>query len=146
MNFKKLLNDVFEEGTEEYTVLMDTYNFVIKSAPVLSVQSKSVMAESDVLKIKLSTIYYTLSRMIEDLRASYENQYNMLYVKLVKMERPSHHAIETEIKTNYPEYLVALKNITQYEMLKELVTMYIKSLDSLKQSAVEMLRDSRRID
>ena len=146
MNLKNIFKNVFDEGTEEFEILKDAYELIVSSGMVIHSEFKQTMILADASKVKLATLYYMISTQISEIRSSYEKTYNEIYIKLVKMERPSQHAIETEIKQVYPDYLVACNKIEKFEQVKELITMYIKSIDSIKQTAMEMLRDSRRID
>ena len=140
------ISEVFAKGTEEYDTIVGTYDLIVSNAPTISVESKNIMALADTYKVKLASIYYGLSQKISAMKREYQKTYDNHYVRLVKLGRPSHTAIDTEIRTIYPDYVLLSQQIEDFEQVKELISIYIKAVDSVKQTATEMLRDSRRID
>ena len=146
MNFKELFEGVFSEDSEELETLQMTYDLVGKSAPSIVAEYKTNMILLDKCKIKLSTMYYMLSRNISKKRETFNDTYNATYTRLVKVGRPSAAAIEAEIKSTNPMYAGISIEIERLEQVKELINLYLRCIDSCKQTATELLRDSRRID
>lgn len=146
MNFNDILEGVFPEDSEEWNVLEEAYNLVISSTPTIAAQAKTDMILLDNSKIRLSTIYFMISRNISRQKESIQGEYDTAYTRLVKLGRPSNAAIESEIRMTHPSCASVLQKIEVLEQVKDLVSSYIKGIDSAKQTAIEFLRDSRRID
>ena len=138
--------DVFPEGSEESQLLRDCYDLIAKSAPTLASEAKTQMILLDQMRAKLSSLYFLLSRNISQLKSSIQSSYDSSYVRLVKLGRPSGAAIEAEIRATNPDYVIVSTKIETYEQVKELVSNYMKSIDSCSRTAIEILRDSRRVD
>lgn len=146
MKFNEMLEGVFNEGTEEYEIIKEAYELVVNSAPTISAEMKTHMILLDHSKTKLATLHYLLGRNIAQLRETIQTTYDSQYTRLVKLGRPSKDAIESEIRATNPEYSGIAKKISSLQEVRDLVGMYIRCLDSSKQTTMEALRDSRRID
>lgn len=146
IKFEELLEGVFDEGTEEYDIIKEGYEVIIKSAPTLSGEAKTQMILLDHCRSKLSTLYYLVSKKINKYRKEYQKAYDLGYIRLVKLGRPSHAAIDAELRCTCSEYAKVYDKITQLEQVKDLINSYIRCIDNNKQTAIEILRDSRRID
>ena len=145
INFEPL-KSVFNEDSDEYKTIVEAYNIMSKSAPVTSGESKTQMLLLDNLRIKLSTYYYLCCKKISDLKKTTQSAYDTQYARLVKLGRPSNASIECEIRLNSPEYAKSYSQMTDLEDVKTLLSSYLKCLDNSKITAIEILRDSRRID
>lgn len=146
INFKELVGDVFAEGTEEFKIITESYDLITKTTPSISAEAKTQMILLDHSRTKLSTLYYMLSREISRQKETYRKDYDAKYTRLVKLGRPSNAAIDAEIRTTCPEYATASVKVEALEQVRELVSSYMRCIDTTKQTAVEVLRDSRRID
>lgn len=146
MNFKDLLDGVFDEGTEEYKIIEESYNLIVGNAPTIAAEMKTNMILLDHARTKLSTLYYLTCREISRCRRKYEKSYDQQYTRLVKLGRPSKDAIEAELKVTCAGYAENYQKEEDLNQIKDLISSYMRCIDSCKQSAVEMLRDSRRID
>jgi len=146
MRLEDTLKEIFSENSDEYKLIIEASELVASSAPTIAAECKTIMLMTDHIKPRLSTLYFLLSREISKLKESYQASYDAQYVRLVKMGRPSNAAIEAEIRVSNAEFIALSKQVEKYEQVKELITFYIRCIDSLKQSAIEILRDSRRID
>jgi hypothetical protein len=143
---EEALKKVFNDNSDEYQTITETYKLIVSSSPTINSESKTLMILADIDKVKLASIYFLLQQKISSIKKQYQQTYDNHYIRLVKLGRPSHVAIDTEIRSVYPDYVILSKQVEDLEQVKELVGMYIKAIDSLKQTAIEMLRDSRRID
>lgn len=146
MDFDQVLNGIFEPGTEEYETIVDTYDLITRNVPSIASDAKTQMILLDNTKIKLSTLYFMLCRNISQLKDAVQQTVDSQYTRLVKLGRPSNAAIEAEIRATNPEYAGISRKIGDYENVKDLISSYIKCVDSRKTTALEVLRDSRRID
>lgn len=146
MNLKDSLREIFPETSEEFQLIIEANELVASSAPSIAGECKTIMIMADHIKPRLATLYFLLSREISKMKETYQASYDAQYVRLVKMGRPSNAAIEAEIRSTNAEFIALSKQIDKYEQVKELINFYVRCIDSLKQSAVEILRDSRRID
>lgn len=146
MNFKSLLDGVFDEGTEEYTIIEESYNLIVSNAPTIAAEMKTHMILLDHARTKLSTLYYLITREVSRCKRIYEKSYDTQYARLVKLGRPSKDAIEAELKVTCQDYARNYQREEDLLQVKELVSSYMRCIDSCKQSTVEMLRDSRRVD
>lgn len=146
MNFEEIIGDVFSTNSEEFQIIKDTYDLIGMSAPTIAAEFKTHMILLDKYKISLSTMYYMLSRNISEKKEAFSATYNSSYVRLVKLGRPSAAAIEAEIKAGNPAYSGMTHEIEKLQQVKDLINDYLRCIDSCKQTAIEFLRDSRRID
>ena len=146
MNFKEILDGVFDEGSEEFDIIKTTYELIGMSAPSISAEFKTHMILLDKCKINLSTMYYMISRNISKKKEVFSDTYNSTYTRLVKLGRPSAAAIEAEIKASNPAYSGLMIEVEKLEQVKDLIASYLRCIDSCKQTITELLRDSRRID
>lgn len=146
MDFKILLDGIFNEGTEEYNQIKECYELISKSAPTISAEMKTTMILLDHSRVNLSTIYFMLCRNISKMKAEFQQTYDSQYARLVKLGRPSNAAIEAEIRSQNPEYSGITMKIETFEYVKDLINSYIKCIDECKKTTIEALRDSRRID
>lgn len=146
VDFKILLKDIFTEDSEEFAIIKDSYDCIISSAPTISAEAKTQMILLDHNRTKLSTLYFMLARKISTLKSTYQSDWDTQYARLVKIGRPSKDSIESEIRANNPALAGAIVQVNQYEQVQELVSMYMRCIDSAKQTATELLRDSRRLD
>lgn len=145
MEVSKVLSEVLGDS-EESKILEEVYSLITQTVPTVISEAKTHMLLLDHAKIKLSTIYYMtcreISRMTKLVRPTYDSQ----YTRLVKLGRPTKDAIEAEIRSTNPEYSGIYHKICDYEDLKNLITMYIRCIDSNKNTTVEILHNINRID
>lgn len=146
MKFEKVLEGVFDEGTEEYSIISEAYDLIVKSAPTVSGEAKTHLILLDHCRTNLATLYYMIGRNISKLRDTIQSAYDSSYTRLVKLGRPSKDAIESEIRLTCPEYLVSYKKIRDLEEVQSLVNMYLRCVDSNKTTTLELLRNIQRID
>lgn len=146
MKFEDTLKEVFPETSDEYKLILEASDLLASSAPSIAAECKTIMILADHIKPRLAALYFLLSREISKMKETYQASYDAQYVRLVKMGRPSNAAIEAEIRVTNTEFITLSKQIDKYEQVKELINFYLRCIDSLKQSAIEILRDSRRID
>lgn len=146
INFKDLLDGIFDEGTEEFEIIKESYELIVKTTPSISAECKTQMILLDHSRTKLSTLYYLLCREISRQKSKCQKDYDAKYTRFVKLGRPSNAAIEAEIRATSPDYAIASAKIESLEQVRELVSSYMRCIDTTKQTAVELLRDSRRID
>lgn len=146
MDFKEILNGVFPEDTEEFEEIKNCYDLITKSSISLISEAKSHLFLLDRSQIKLSTIYYLLSRRISSIRESIQSDYDASYTSLVRRGRPSKDSVESEIRSTNPVLYEVFSKISKLEDVKELVSLYLKCIDSSRKTAVEVIRTSGRID
>lgn len=145
-NIEQIISDIFPQGSDEYNTLVECYNLIMGSSPSIAAEAKTNMILLDHMRMKLSTLYFLLERTISKKKSAYQNAYDSAYTRLVKLGRPSNTAIEAEIRVTVPEYLVGYDEVEKLEHVKGLILGYLKGIDSYKQTSVEILRDSRRLD
>lgn len=143
---KKVLEGVFDEGTQEYEIIKECYEMINKTVPSVASEAKTAMILADRCRVEMVTLIYLLSREISNTRSKLRDFGDSQYVRLVKLGRPSKEAIETEIRSTSPEYRKFSEKIEKLENVKELVNSYVRSLDSFRMTALEILKDSRRLD
>lgn len=146
MDMKELLDGVFNEGTEEYELIVDTYNLIVQSAPTIASEAKTHLLLLDHNKIKLATLYYSLNRRIMELQDSVQQTHDASYMRLVKLGRPSKEAIESEIRATNPEYAGVSRQINMYESVRDLISNYMRCIDSSRMTTTEILRNIYRVD
>lgn len=146
MDVRELVSGVLGDKSEETETVVEVYELITQSAPTIASEAKTHMILLDHARTKLSTVYYMLcreiSRMKDEVRSSYDSQ----YTRLVKLGRPTKDAIESEIRATNPQYSGVSKTISDYEDVKNLINMYLRCIDSSKQTTVELLRNINRID
>lgn len=140
------LNGVFDEGSEEREIIIEAYNIIRTSNPSVASEAKNHLIMLDRSRVKLSTLYYSISRVISSLKDQIQGTYDSQYVRLVKMGRPSKDAIESEIRATNAEYSGISKKIRDYEDVKDLISMYLRCIDSNRSTVTEILRNIYRID
>lgn len=140
------LNGVFDEGTEEREILTEAYDIIRSSHPSVASEAKNHLIMLDHSRVKLSTLYYSITRIISHLRGMVQSTYDAQYTRLVKLGRPSKDAIESEIRTTNPEYSGISQKIKDYEEVKELINMYLRCIDASRSSTQEILKNIYRID
>lgn len=145
-DIKQIIGEVFPEGSDEFETLVECYNLVMGSAPSIAAEAKTNMILLDHMRMKLSTLYFLLERSISSKRSQYQSDYDAAYTRLVKLGRPSNTAIEAEIRATVPNYLVGSGEVEKLEQVKSLILGYLRGIDAYKQTSVELLRDSRRLD
>lgn len=146
MKIEETLTLAFSEGTEEYEVLKDAYKLITSSYPSVASEAKSHLIMLDHSRMKLATLYYGVCRNISQLRDTMQATYDIQYTRLVKMGRPSKDAIEAEIRSTNGEYAGVSKRIKDLEDIKELISMYMRCIDSSRSTVTEILRNVYRID
>lgn len=145
-DFKVVLDNIFSEDTHEYEIIKEAHDIITNNAPTISSEMKTQMILIDRCRTELSTLYFMLNRSIAKLEESYRSTYDKQYTRLVKLGRPSGAAIEAELRSSLPDYVVASEKINTLNSVKDLVSSYMRCLDSRKQTITEIFRDSRRID
>lgn len=145
MEVSKLLSEILGDS-EESKILEETYGLITQSVPTVISEAKTHMLLLDHARTKLSTIYYMVCREISRLNALVQPTYDAQYTRLVKLGRPTKDAIESEIRSINPEYSGTYRKMCDYEDLKNLITMYIRCIDSNKNTTVEILHNINRID
>lgn len=143
---KKLLCEVFGESSEEVEVIVSAYDLIVSSAPTILSEAKTHLILLDHCRVKLSSIYYMISRKISKMRELSQNSYDSSYVQLVKRGRPSKDAIEAEIRSLNPEYSSVYQTIIKFEEIENLINMYIRCIDSSKTTTLEIIRNINRLD
>ena len=146
MKFNDLLQDVFDEGTEEYNIIKDTYDLITDNVPSIAAECKTNLILLDNCRVKLATLYYQLGRSISRAYEGVQQTHDQMYMRLVKLGRPSKEAIESEIRATNPEYSGVSKKVSLLEEVRNLVSMYMRCVDSRKQTTTELLRNINRID
>ena len=145
-DIKSVISGVFPEGSDEFETLVECYNLVMGSTPSIAAEAKTNMTLLDHMRMKLSTLYFLLERSISKKRTQYQAVYDAAYTRLVKLGRPSNTAIEAEIRVTVPDYLTGSEEIEKLEQVKNLISGYLRGIDAYKQTSIEILRDSRRLD
>lgn len=143
---KELLSGVFEEGTHEYETIQECYELINKTVPSVASEAKTAMILADRCRIEMVTLNYLISRNISNKRSQLRDLGDSQYVRLVKLGRPSKEAIDTEIRSLNPQYRKVSEEVDNLVDVRELINSYIKSLDSFRLTALEVLKDSRRLD
>lgn len=147
INFINEIHKVFPEESEEYKIISEVYDLITSTVPTVASEAKTHLVLIEHSKIKLSTIYFMIRRMISSLKNSEQyNKYDAQYTRLVKLGRPSKDAIESEIRTTNPDYVILSNRLNELYDIQELVSMYIKCLDSSRMTTIELLRNINRID
>lgn len=145
-DFDKLLDGVFSKSSHEYEVLELTYQVIVSSAPTTSAEIKNHITILDQQRVELSTLYYLLSRNITRYKTNMQKETDPAYTRLVKLGRPSKDAIEAELRSTNETYATSILKIEELTQVRDLVSSYIRSVDSRKQSMIEMLKNSYRLD
>ena len=145
-DFEKIFEGVFSKDSSEYEILTTAHDLISNSAPTIAAEAKTHLLLLDHSRMDLSTMYYMLGREISKKRSLIQSNYDTQYTRLVKVGRPSNAAIEAEIRATNPEYAGISVQIQSFEEVRDLIASYIKCIDSSKQTTIEILRDSRRID
>ncbi len=146
MTWYEALAEIFPTTSEEYDAITKAYNFVNSPIPMTAAEAKTLMYQIDGIRARLSTVYFLISRELSKQKSLIQHQYDISYTRLVKVGRPSHAAIETELKTMLPDYVIYLDISEKYEQVKELVSSLVRGLDEIKRTTLEAFRDARRID
>lgn len=146
MDFETLLGDIFPPTSEEFKIIKESYDTITTGTPTTSGEAKTNMILLDRYKAQLATIYYLLNHNISKKKKVYQATYDAQYTRLVKLGRPSNTAIQAEIRVSNPEYAGLSAEVEKLEQVKDLVNTYLKCIDNCKQTAIECLRDIRRID
>lgn len=146
MKIEETLTLAFSEGTEEYETLHTAYKLITTSYPSVASEAKNHLIMLDHSRMKLATLYYGVCRNISHLRDMTQATYDTQYTRLVKMGRPSKDAIEAEIRSTNGEYAGVSKQIKDLEDVKDLISMYMRCIDSNKSTVTEILRNVYRID
>lgn len=141
-----LLKEVLGDNSSEVVDILEAYGLIVHSAPTVISEAKTHLILLDHSKVKLSSIYYMLSREISKKKRTTQETYDSTYVQLVRRGRPSKDAIEAEIRQLNPTYLGVSQEISDLEEVKDLVSMYIRCIDSSRSSTIEILRNISRID
>lgn len=145
-DFDKVLDGVFGQNSHEREVLELTYQVIVGTAPTTSAEIKNHIAILDQQRVELSTLYYLLSRNITRHRTEMQQETDPLYTRLVKLGRPSKDAIEAELRSTNETYATKTIKVEELTQVRDLVSSYIRSIDSRKQSMIEMLKNSYRLD
>lgn len=146
MKIDGVLTLAFNEGSEEYEILKEAYSLIVHSFPSVASEAKNHLIMLDHCRVKLSTLYYSICRTISDMKDNVQSTYDIQYTRLVKMGRPSKDAIESEIRSTNGEYAGLYKKIRDLEDVKDLVSMYMRCIDSNKSTVTEILKNIYRID
>ena len=146
MKIEETLTLAFNEGTEEHEILHTAYKLITTSYPSVASEAKSHLIMLDHSRMKLATLYYGVCRSISQMRDTTQATYDTQYTRLVKMGRPSKDAIEAEIRSTNGEYAGISKRIKDLEDIKELISMYMRCIDSSRSTVTEILRNVYRID
>lgn len=140
------LSEIFPESSEEYQAITTAYKFLNSPIPMTAAEAKTLLYQIDGVRSRLSTIYFLISRELSKAKSGIQSEYDAGYTRLVRQGRPSHTAIEAELRTLLPNYLIFSDTSEKYTQVKDLVASFIKGLDGIKQTTLEAFRDSRRID
>lgn len=146
MELENVLKDLFPEGSFEYETLVSTNKLIVGACPATAAAAKNHLISLDHGRVKLSSMYFILGRKITEKKSLMQSTYDAQYTTLVKRGRPSKDAIEAELRSINPEYAGYQKQIHELEELRDLVSMYIRCVDSSKSTVTEILRNIYRID
>lgn len=129
---------------DELTSIIRVSAVLTLSTPVTESEANYIMEKLDSGKAELSSIYFQLSREISRLESEVQKDYDSSYSRLVRLGRPSKDAIEAEIRNGNPTYVEVSCRIKSLEDVKELISMYMRSIDSKKTSVLEALRSIKK--
>lgn len=129
---------------DELTSIVRVSAVLTLSTPVTESEANYIMEKLDSGKAELSSIYFQLSREISRLESEVQKDYDSSYSRLVRLGRPSKDAIEAEIRNGNPMYVEVSCRIKSLEDVKELISMYMRSIDSKKTSVLEALRSIKK--
>lgn len=146
MTFQDTIEEVFDKTTDEYQTITQAYGLLSSPIPMTAAEAKVLMYQLDSIRAKLSAIYFMVSRSLSKQKSAVQNTYDTTYTRLVKIGRPSHTAIEAEIRTLLPDYIIYSDTADKYTQVKELITSFIRGIDNMKVTTLEAFRDSRRVD
>lgn len=129
---------------DELTSIIRVSAVLTLSTPVTESEANYIMEKLDSGRAELSSIYFQLSREVSRLESEVQKDYDSSYSRLVRLGRPSKDAIEAEIRNGNPKYVEVSCRIKSLEDVKELISMYMRSIDSKKTSVLEALRSIKR--
>lgn len=129
---------------DELTSIIRVSAVLTLSTPVTESEANYIMEKLDSGKAELSSIYFQLSREISRLESEVQKDYDSSYSRLVRLGRPSKDAIEAEIRNSNPRYVEVSCRIKSLEDVKELISMYMRSIDAKKVSVLEALRSIKK--
>ena len=139
----KELYDVLGQ-CDELTSIVRVSAVLTLSTPVTESEANYIMEKLDSGKAELSSIYFQLSREISRLESEVQKDYDSSYSRLVRLGRPSKDAIEAEIRNGNPKYVEVSYKVKSLEDVKELISMYMRSIDAKKVSVLEALRSIKK--
>lgn len=129
---------------DELTSIIRVSAVLTLSTPVTESEANYIMEKLDLGRAELSSIYFQLSREVSRLESEVQKDYDSSYSRLVRLGRPSKDAIEAEIRNGNPKYVEVSCKIKSLEDIKELISMYMRSIDAKKVSVLEALRSIKK--
>lgn len=102
----------------------------------LSIQNR--VSKLDAMRMDLLDLIFDVGVQKNDLEYKYKERYDDTFAKLVRADRPSQQAIDSEIHAMDPAMRDMRMTLNNYELLRSLLFGYLKSLDKSRETCMKL--------
>lgn len=114
-------------------------NSILKEpTPSVQLQIQSRVSALDSLRVELLDLIYDVNVQNNDLEYRYKETYDREFAMLVKADRPSQQAIDSEIHAKSRAMQDMRQNLNNFDALKGLLFGYLKSLDKSRETCMSL--------
>lgn len=106
--------------------------------PSVQLQIQKRVSDLDSLRVELLDLIFNVNVECNDYEYRYKETYDREFAMLVKAERPSQQAIDSEIHAKSKALQDMRLNLGNYEALKGMLFGYLKSLDKSRETCMRL--------
>ena len=132
----KMIKDALSLSDEEISIIRRVHDVLLEPTPSLQLQRNDRLSKIDTLRAELVELIYRVNVRRNDLEYKYKETYDETYTMLVKADRPTQQAIDSEIHARSATMRDARLNLANLDSLRGLLYGYRDSLDSSKKTCM----------
>ena len=119
-------------------VIRDVNRTLKEPTPSVQLSIQSRVSKLDAMRVDLLDLIFDVGVQSSDLEYKYKERYDEAFAKLVRADRPSQQAIDSEIHAMDPAMRDMRTTLNNYELLRGLLFGYLKSLDKSRETCMKL--------
>ena len=127
-------------GLNEHDIdIIRHVNLTLKEpTPSVQLAIQNRVSELDSMRVELLDLIFNVNVQANDFEYKYKDSYDREFARLVKADRPSQQAIDSEIHANSRSLQDMRLTLNNYDSLKGLLFGYLKSLDKSRETCMKL--------
>ena len=140
-NLDRILDRIKSElGLNDHDIeVIRSVNQTLKEpTPSVQLGIQNRVSKLDAMRMDLLDLIFDVGVQKNDLEYKYKERYDDTFAKLVRADRPSQQAIDSEIHAMDPAMRDMRMTLNNYELLRSLLFGYLKSLDKSRETCMKL--------